>query len=205
MVLRDVAPEITPAVWFCGRHGYDPCAVRGERYAVPGMWNQPPSGNDWSAPRRATAGFAAGVESSSMSAAWIRTKHKKPRRLYAEERLQVRRRGGRKRALGTRAPMTRPQGPNQRWSLDFVVGHADRWAAVPPPCGSGRLDPRVPDPGRRRIHYLGLGPACASDAPPTPYASHGDSARNPGGSLNGRTAYPGSDARVRKLTKPFRR
>ena len=46
--------------------------------------------------------------------------HKRLRRLYAEERLQVRRRGGRKRALGTRAPMTIPQGPNQRWSLDFV-------------------------------------------------------------------------------------
>ena len=36
--------------------------------------------------------------------------HKKLRRLYREERLQVRRRGGRKRALGTRAPMTLPQG-----------------------------------------------------------------------------------------------
>ncbi len=46
--------------------------------------------------------------------------HKKFRRLYREERLQVRRRGGRKRALGTRAPMTIPQGGNQRWSLDFV-------------------------------------------------------------------------------------
>jgi len=46
--------------------------------------------------------------------------HKKLRRLYAEERLQVRRRGGRKRALGTRAPMTLPQEPNQRWSLDFA-------------------------------------------------------------------------------------
>ena len=42
--------------------------------------------------------------------------HKKLRRLYREERLQVRRRGGRKRALGTRAPMTLPQGRNQRWS-----------------------------------------------------------------------------------------
>ena len=39
---------------------------------------------------------------------------------YREERLQGRWRGGRKRALGTRAPMTIPQGPNQRWSLDFV-------------------------------------------------------------------------------------
>ncbi len=46
--------------------------------------------------------------------------HKRLRRLYREERLQVRRRSGRKRALGTRAPMTLPQGPNQRWSLDFV-------------------------------------------------------------------------------------
>ncbi len=42
------------------------------------------------------------------------------RRLYREERLQVRRRGGRKRALGTRAPLTIPQGPNQRWRLDFL-------------------------------------------------------------------------------------
>jgi putative transposase len=50
----------------------------------------------------------------------IRINHKKLRRLYAEERLQVRRRGGRKRALGTRAPMILPQGPNQRWSLDFA-------------------------------------------------------------------------------------
>ena len=45
----------------------------------------------------------------------ISMNHKKLRRLYREERLQVRRRGGRKRALGTRAPMALPQGPNQRW------------------------------------------------------------------------------------------
>jgi putative transposase len=46
--------------------------------------------------------------------------HKKLRRLYGEERLQVRRRGGRKRALGTRSPIAIPQGANQRWSLDFL-------------------------------------------------------------------------------------
>ncbi|MFN4282361.1 MAG: IS3 family transposase [Alphaproteobacteria bacterium] len=46
--------------------------------------------------------------------------HKKLLRLYREEKLTVRRRGGRKRALGTRAPMMLPTGPNQRWSLDFV-------------------------------------------------------------------------------------
>jgi putative transposase len=50
----------------------------------------------------------------------IMLNHKKLFRLYCEERLTVRRRGGRKRALGTRAPMPLPQGPNQRRSLDFV-------------------------------------------------------------------------------------
>ncbi len=46
--------------------------------------------------------------------------HKKLFRLYREEKLSVRKRGGRKRALGTRAPMFVPLAPNQRWSLDFV-------------------------------------------------------------------------------------
>jgi len=41
-------------------------------------------------------------------------------RLYREERLMVRRRGGRKRALGTRAPIALPSAANERWSLDFV-------------------------------------------------------------------------------------
>jgi putative transposase len=46
--------------------------------------------------------------------------HKKFRRLYREERLQVRRRSGRKRTLGTRRPLELPHGIDQRWSLDFV-------------------------------------------------------------------------------------
>ena len=45
---------------------------------------------------------------------------KRFRRLYREEGLQVRKRSGRKRAIGLRAPMTIPSAPNQRWSLDFV-------------------------------------------------------------------------------------
>jgi putative transposase len=45
---------------------------------------------------------------------------KKLRRLYREEKLQVRKRGGRKRALGTRRPIGVPNGANERWSLDFV-------------------------------------------------------------------------------------
>ena len=51
----------------------------------------------------------------------IKLNHKKLYRLYKEERLTVRKRGGRKRALGTRAPMAIPQDQNLRWSLDFVM------------------------------------------------------------------------------------
>lgn len=46
--------------------------------------------------------------------------HKRLFRLYREEKLAVRRRGGRKRAIGTRAPMLVPMQANERWSLDFV-------------------------------------------------------------------------------------
>lgn len=46
--------------------------------------------------------------------------HKKLRRLYREEGLSVRRRRGRKRATGSRAPMVLPERPGQRWSLDFL-------------------------------------------------------------------------------------
>lgn len=50
----------------------------------------------------------------------IQVNHKKVRRLYREEGLTVRKRGGRKRALGTRAPIAVPSRVNERWSLDFV-------------------------------------------------------------------------------------
>jgi putative transposase len=45
---------------------------------------------------------------------------KKLFRIYWDERLTVCKRGGRKRALGTRSPMMLAQSRNQRWSLDFV-------------------------------------------------------------------------------------
>jgi putative transposase len=58
---------------------------------------------------------------------WVRRRRqghavnkKRVYRLNRQERLMVRRRGGRKRAVGTRAPMPVPAGPNRRWSLDFV-------------------------------------------------------------------------------------
>ena len=51
----------------------------------------------------------------------ITMNHKKLYRLYREEGLTVQRRRGRKRATGTRAPITIPQAADQRWSLDFVA------------------------------------------------------------------------------------
>ena len=50
----------------------------------------------------------------------MRMNQKRFRRLYREEGLAVRKRGGRKRALGQRAPLALPSRPNERWSLDFV-------------------------------------------------------------------------------------
>lgn len=45
---------------------------------------------------------------------------KRVQRLYREERLMVRKRGGRKRALALRAPLPVPDRPNAIWSLDFI-------------------------------------------------------------------------------------
>ncbi len=45
---------------------------------------------------------------------------KRVQRIYREEKLTVRRRGGRKRAMGTRRPIEVPLQADQRWSLDFV-------------------------------------------------------------------------------------
>jgi putative transposase len=45
---------------------------------------------------------------------------KKTQRLHREEGLMVRRRKGRKRATGCRAPILVEPRPNARWSVDFV-------------------------------------------------------------------------------------
>ncbi|WP_438810743.1 IS3 family transposase [Sphingobium chlorophenolicum] len=50
----------------------------------------------------------------------IMINRKKTQRLYREEGLTVRRRRGRRRAVGARAPAPVLALPNQRWSLDFV-------------------------------------------------------------------------------------
>lgn len=89
----------------------------------------------------------------------VRINHKKFRRLYREEWLQVRRRGGRKRALGTGAPMAIPQGRNQRWSLTScrmrlpVAGGSgsSRWSMTSPASVSGSS----PTPRSRACAWCG--------------------------------------------------
>jgi hypothetical protein len=84
---------------------------------------------------------------------------KKLRRLYREEKLQVRRRGGRKRALGTRqADGGAGVEPNERWSLDFRL-------ATPSRTGARFRVLAVVDDFSRECLALGrghvaLGPAC---------------------------------------------
>lgn len=51
--------------------------------------------------------------------------HKRLFRIYREERLMVRKRGSRKRALGTRTTMPIPALPNELWVLDFVSDQLD--------------------------------------------------------------------------------
>lgn len=71
--------------------------------------------------------------------------HKRLFRIYREERLHVRRRGGRKRAIGTRAPMALPLMPNQRWSLDPRHGHSDQWRS------HGSMSDQLTDGRRFRV------------------------------------------------------
>lgn len=56
---------------------------------------------------------------------------KRTQRLYREEGLSVRRRRGRKRATGTRAPLITLAVPNARWPVDFVHDPLGLWPALP--------------------------------------------------------------------------
>ena len=85
--------------------------------------------------------------------------HKKLYRLYREERLMVRRRRGRKRALGTRAPMTLPIRDQSAVVAGLRLGHAQRRPAVPHSVHRRRLQPRVPGGDGRHLAGRGAGRA----------------------------------------------
>ena len=65
--------------------------------------------------------------------------HKRLFRIYREERLVVRKRGGRKRVVGTRTPMPVPALPHDLWVLDFVSDQLELWAPLPHPGDLRRL------------------------------------------------------------------
>ncbi len=50
----------------------------------------------------------------------LEDENRRLKRMFAEEGLSVRRRRGRKKATGTRAPLLKVAAPNARWSVDFV-------------------------------------------------------------------------------------
>ena len=76
---------------------------------------------------------------------------KRFRRLYREEKLQVRKRGGRKRALGMRAPIALPSRPERALVAGLRVRQLHRRPALPHPGDRRRLHARVPGADRRHL------------------------------------------------------
>ena len=83
----------------------------------------------------------------------IKLNRKKLYRLYKEERLSVRKRGGRKRALGTRAPMVIPQGPQSALVARLRDRYVCEWPTLPYPHAGRRLHQRVPGPGSGHLSH----------------------------------------------------
>ena len=88
---------------------------------------------------------------------------KRIRRVYNEAGLAVKRRKGRKRAIGTRVPLPRPDCINQIWSLDFVsdalaCGRKLRLLGIMDQCSREGLNLTVDTslPGLRVVRELDL-------------------------------------------------
>jgi putative transposase len=64
--------------------------------------------------------YGAGMIYLKLRQAGEAVNHKRVERLYAEDRLQVRRRKRKKVPLADRQPLVRPAAANQVWSTDFV-------------------------------------------------------------------------------------
>lgn len=64
--------------------------------------------------------YGAGMIYLKLRQAGLPVNHKRVERLYAEARLQVRRRKRKKVLIGERQPLARPSAANQVWSMDFV-------------------------------------------------------------------------------------
>lgn len=93
---------------------------------------------------------------------------KQVRRLYAEERLQVKYRKSRKKASGTRAPLVTPRAPEQRWSTGLRLRCLRCGSPLPGVGRDRRLQRCMPLPRRR---YLALRAPGRSRAGPAHHCS----------------------------------
>jgi len=66
--------------------------------------------------------YGAGMIYLKLRQRGMRVNHKRVERLYALERLQVKRRKRKKVPVGERQPLLRPQTANEVWSMDFEFG-----------------------------------------------------------------------------------
>lgn len=64
--------------------------------------------------------YGSGMIYLKLRQAGVVANHKPVERLYAEARLQVKRRQRKKVPVGDRQPLLRPQAANEVWSMDFV-------------------------------------------------------------------------------------
>ncbi|MGH8336205.1 MAG: IS3 family transposase [Gammaproteobacteria bacterium] len=74
--------------------------------------------------------YGAGMIYLKLRQAGMRVNHKRVERLYALERLQVKRRKRKQVPVGERQPLLRPQTANEVWSMDFVFDRTAEGRAV---------------------------------------------------------------------------
>jgi transposase InsO family protein len=74
--------------------------------------------------------YGSGMIYLKLRQAGMAVNHKRVERLYAEARLQVRRRRRKKIPVADRQPLGRPQAANQVWSMDFVFDRTAEGRAI---------------------------------------------------------------------------
>ena len=96
--------------------------------------------------------------------------HKRFRRLYREEKLQVRQRSGRKRALGRACAAGAAERPQRALVAGFRVRLLHRRPALPHPSDRRRLHAREPgaDPGHLAVGGTRGARAGCTDCAPRP-------------------------------------
>ena len=104
--------------------------------------------------------------------------HKRLFRMYREEKLHVRHRGGRKRAIGSRGPMLVPMAPNQQWSLDFVADQLTDGRRFRDADRGRQLQPRMHGAHCRHIAVRRPGGAGIGDDHRTTRQAHDDHQRS---------------------------